>query len=277
MKLKKRKEGGGIIMNYKVLIGCKCVHKKFGEGVIINTDGERVTVDFNGVIKLFSLELMDQFFYFDDEETGKLVLEIIKEIKEKKVAMDAERKAAEKAAERSRAEEAERLAREEGRLKKEKRNKEKTKIQPIHPYIDGRRNNGKHAVFLVCQNNNFHIESKKGFIWAPTHINKGQKEVASHAELEMVKKGDIIFHHFANHIYAIGVAKADCTFRAAGTGHPNAGEVGRYVDLDYHILDNPASTSAFKAEKAMYGSIKYGPFTKRGENKQGFYLSELPN
>lgn len=75
MKLKKRKEGGGIIMNYKVLIGCKCVHKKFGEGVIINTDGERVTVDFNGVIKLFSLELMDQFFYFDDEETGKLVLE----------------------------------------------------------------------------------------------------------------------------------------------------------------------------------------------------------
>ena len=25
----------------------------------------------------------------------------------------------------------------------------------------------------------------------------------------------------------------------------------------------------------MYGSMKYDPSTKRGENKQGFYLSEL--
>ena len=63
--------------------------------------------------------------------------------------------------------------------------------------------------------------------------------------------------------------------QAAVAGHPNAGEVGRYVDLSYHILANPASTRAFKAEKAMYGSMKYAPFTKRGENKQGFYLSEL--
>ena len=53
------------------------------------------------------------------------------------------------------------------------------------------------------------------------------------------------------------------------------GEVGRYVDLSYHILANPASTSEFKAEKAMYGSMEYAPSTKRGENKQGFYLSEL--
>ena len=63
--------------------------------------------------------------------------------------------------------------------------------------------------------------------------------------------------------------------QAAVAGHPNAGEVGRYVDLSYHILDTPADTSTLKAEKAKYGSMTYGPFEVTGNNKQGFYLSEL--
>ena len=37
----------------------------------------------------------------------------------------------------------------------------------------------------------------------------------------------------------------------------------------------PASTSEFKAAKAAHGSMKYGPFDVNGNNKQGFYLSEL--
>ena len=93
--------------------------------------------------------------------------------------------------------------------------------------------------------------------------------------MDLVQKGDIIFHHFANHIYAISVARDNCTLQAAVTGHPNAGEVGRYVELSYHILATPADTSSLKAEKATYGSMTYGPFTVHGNNKQGFYLSEL--
>ena len=58
-------------------------------------------------------------------------------------------------------------------------------------------------------------------------------------------------------------------------GHPAAGIIGRYVELSYHILDNPASTSEFKAEKAAHDSMKYGPFDVNGNNKQGFYLFEL--
>lgn len=58
-------------------------------------------------------------------------------------------------------------------------------------------------------------------------------------------------------------------------GHPNCGEVGRYAELSYHFLSNPADTSGLKAEKIAYGSMKYGPFEKTGKNKEGFYLSEL--
>lgn len=263
-------------MDFKGLIDCKVVNRSLGAGVIVDVDGTYVTINFNGVIKKFQLETLDQFFRFDDEDTRALIQTAIEEIKSKKAAAEAARKAAEEAAEKARREEAERLAREEAeRLEREKRDKKETRNQPIHPYIEERRNSGKHAIFLVCQNNNFQVESANGFIWAPTHIDKGEGEVASHAEMDLVKKGDIIFHHFANHIYAISVAKDDCTLQAAVAGHPNAGEVGRYVELSYHILDNPANTGSFKAEKAMYGSMKYGPFTVHGNNKQGFYLSEL--
>ena len=263
-------------MDFKVLIGRKVVNKVLGTGFIVGVDNANVAIDFNGTIKNFQLETLDKFFSFEDEGTRKLIQDVISEIKAAKAAAEAAKKAAEEAAEKARQEEAERLAREEAeRLEQEKREKKEKRNRPIHPYIDERRNNGKHAIFLVCQNNNFAIESANGFIWAPTHTDKGEGEVASHAEMDLVKKGDIIFHHFANHIYAISVARDDCTLQAAVAGHPNAGEVGRYVDLSYHILANPASTRAFKAEKAMYGSMKYAPFTKRGENKQGFYLSEL--
>ena len=263
-------------MDIKGLIDCKVVNRSLGAGVIVDVDGTYVTIDFNGVIKKFQLETLDQFFRFDDEDTRALIQAAIEEIKSEKEAAEAARKAAEEAAEKARREEAERLAREEAeRLEREKRDKKETRNQPIHPYIEERRNSGKHAIFLVCQNNNFQVESDNGFIWAPTHVDKGEGEVASHAEMGLVKKGDIIFHHFANHIYAISVAKDDCTLQAAVAGHPNAGEVGRYVNLSYHILANPASTSGFKAEKAKYGSMKYGPFTVHGNNKQGFYLSEL--
>lgn len=263
-------------MDFKVLIGFKVVHKSRGAGVIVDVNGTYVAIDFNGVIKTFQIETLDQFFRFDDEDTRALIQTAIEEIKAEKAAAKAARMAADEAAEKARREEAERLAREEAeRLEREKRDKKETRNQPIHPYIYERRNSGKHAIFLVCQNNNFQVESANGFIWAPTHLDKGEGEVASHAEMDLVKKGDIVFHHFANHIYAVSVAKDDCTLQAAVAGHPAAGIVGRYVELSYHILDNPANTGAFKAEKAMYGSMKYGPFTKHGDNKQGFYLSEL--
>ena len=270
-------------MDYSVLIGRKVISrgfKGFGLGVIVAIENGKISVDFSGNIKDFPLES-----FFDgsvvcrfecDEDTRALIQAAIDEIKAVKAAVEAVKKAAEEAAEKERKEDAERRAREEAeRLEREKCEKKEPRNQPIHPYIEERRSNGKHAIFLVCQNNNFVVESANGFIWAPTHIDKGESEKASHAEMDFVKKGDIIFHHFANHIYAVSVARTDCALQAAVAGHPNAGKVGRYVELSYHILATPAETSSLKAEKAAYGSMTYGPFDVNGNNKQGFYLSEL--
>ena len=259
-------------MDVNTLIGRKVTHKAFGDGIIVDIDNVYVSVDINGNIKKFQIEALEQYFSFDDEGTRELVQKVLDEIKAAKSADEAANRAAEKA----RQEEADRLARQEAEiLAQEKREKKETRNQPIHPYIDERRISGKHAIFLVCQNNNFQVESDAGFMWAPTHVNKGEREVASHAEMDLVKKGDIIFHHFANHIYAISVARTDCTLQAAVAGHPNAGEVGRYVELSYHFLATPSDTSGLREEKAKYGSVRYGPFTRDGYNKQGFYLSEL--
>lgn len=84
-------------MDFKVLIGRKVVHKSLGAGVIVDVKGVNVAIDFNGVIRNFQIEIMDQFFRFDDEDTRKLIQSAIDEIKAAKAAEEAAKKA-EKAA-----------------------------------------------------------------------------------------------------------------------------------------------------------------------------------
>ena len=245
-------------MDFNYLVGHQIAHKKWKKGIITNVDNDKLEVDFNGEKKSFTIKTMDQYFSFDNEETEKLVLKAIKEI------VDAENAA--KEAERIACEKAEQIAKEKA-IKKEK--------EQAHPYVAEKRSKNRPAIFLVCQNSNYEIESTNGFIWAPTHNGKSDSEVASHEELDLVEKGDIIFHHFSNKIYAISIAESDRELKAPPIGHPNAGTVGRYVELRYYILENAADTKCLKNEKATYGSKKYGPFDKNGDNKQGFYLSEL--
>lgn len=124
----------------------------------------------------------------------------------------------------------------------------------------------------MCQNKNYDCELKEGCIWAPNNDNQ-----ASHQELELVKRGDIIVHHFDNTIYAISEAISDNEIKAPAAGHPNAGKLGNYVALKYHVLENSVDTKDLKDEKIKYGSYQYGPFETTGKNKEGFYLSELTN
>ena len=49
------------------LIGGKVIHKKFGEGIIVEVKDRYVSVDFNGVIKFFLIETIETFFSFEDE------------------------------------------------------------------------------------------------------------------------------------------------------------------------------------------------------------------
>lgn len=250
------------------VIGKKVTHKSatLGDGTIIAIKKDYITVDFGHKVSTFLIETFDQFFSFDDEQTREIIMSEISAIKTAKAAAESAKKAAEEATKKAAEEAAQKAA-------AQANSKEKKPI--IHPYIDQRRSNGKHVIFLVCQNGTYEIESKNGFIWAPTHTDKGETDFASHAQLDQVKTGDIIIHHFANRVWAISVAKKDCELKEPVPNHPGAGIVGRYVELSCHILDNPADTSGLKEEKITYGSMKYGPFEKTGKNKEGFYLSEV--
>ena len=66
------------------LIGGKVKHRTFGEGVIVEIKDRYVSVDFNGVIKIFLIETMETFFSFDDENVRNAAREAANDIKEKK-------------------------------------------------------------------------------------------------------------------------------------------------------------------------------------------------
>ena len=66
------------------LIGGKVIHKKFGEGIIVEVKDRFVSVDFNGVIKIFLIETLETFFSFEDENVRNAAREAANDIKEKK-------------------------------------------------------------------------------------------------------------------------------------------------------------------------------------------------
>ena len=261
-------------------LGAKVINKAGEVGTIISI-GDHIQVDFGQRTTDYTNDaFINGFLKYVDEKAQKVIDDEIIRLSEEEDMKKEKRKIADETARKRAAEFALQKARNEAAKKtaSDKRakniNKGK-KSRPIHPYIDRRRREGKPVVFMVCQNYNYGVESNGGYIWAPDHKAKGETDLASHAEMDLVKAGDIIIHHFSNRIYAISVAKKDCERKPATTGHPNCGVVGRFVELNYHFLKNQADTTGLKNEKVIYGSMKYGPFERTGKNKEGFYLSEL--
>lgn len=151
-------------------------------------------------------------------------------------------------------------------------------IEP-RPLIIERRNNNKPAIFLVCQKENYNDESRDGYIWAPND------SVSSHMELEVVRKGDIVFHHFGHQLKAISTVLGFCEQKVPPSGnHPDEirrGIKGRYVRLQYILIQPPVNTRGLKHLKQQYGTDgtpakRYRPFDINGNNQQGGYLYELP-
>lgn len=256
-------------MSNKELNGLVVAHKKLGNVKIVEVNDTYIVCESEGKNKIFKIEQLEQYF-----DLNKDVLEkILKISSELKAIIKAEEDKKKAELERKAAEEAKRKAElEKILLDKSKRERIETEIRENHPSIHVRRKDGKSQIFLVCQNNNFDIESEHDFIWVPMYQNKAN---ASHDIIEYIKIDDIIFHHFENHIHAISIVKSDLKIRKPPIGHVSYGIEGRSVDTVYHVLSTKVDTSKLKRDKASYGSVKYGPFDKRGNNKQGFYLSEL--
>ena len=257
-------------------IGQKVRMKTGAVGTIVEV-GSHIRVDFDGTVKEFQLDAFDKgFLAFLDESLQSDVDAANEAARVAAEKAEAERQERERAALEERkkrwAEEAAKKAQREAAKRKgvAKANQGRQSGKP-HPYIDARRTAGKRCIFMVCQNANYDLESRGGYLWAPMK-QPGKTDHSSHEELDHVKAGDIVFHHFKSTIFAVSVAKGDRVIQAPADG---SHAVGRYVDLSYHFLANPASTDALRALKAS-SSVKYGPFNIYGNNKEGFYLSELP-
>lgn len=269
------------MLDLENILNKQVMNREGSIGTIVSENGVYLEVQYaNRVAKYNKDAFVNKYLSFVDvtlQEQVEVEIENIRDMQEKienekkiKAAEDAQKRKEE--LEKKKSETAKKKAAADERAKKRNENKKSAKI---HPYIDYRRKEGKPAIFMVCQNNTYDVESNHGYIWAPEHRSKGETDIASHAELDLVKAGDIVIHHFANRIWAVSVAKKDCELKAALPGHPSVGEIGRYVDLSYHFLESPADTTGLKEEKTKYGSQKYGPFEVTGKNKEGFYLSEL--
>lgn len=250
-------------MDVKALIGCKVVHKIFGEGAIVNTDDTYVSIDFNGSIKIFQIEALGQFFRSDDEEIRELIQKVLNEIKVAKDAAEAAKKAAEEAAaERARAAQC-------GRQRNHNR------VEQEEPSFERLTNDRMY--FIVFQNNTFDIESRGNYLWAPTSDSRG---VWCHhwRRLTQVRKDDVIFHCRGGEIQAVSVAEGSCYNQVAPSDpvyNANWGKMGMQLDTDYTLISNPIRTSGYRAQiMATYpAGSHYAPFNENGGN-QG-YLYEL--
>ena len=100
-------------MDYSVLIGRKVIQGGYrgnGEGTIVAVEGDVISIDFNGVVKKFSMEILINSLTFDNDETRELMEQAIDEANaakakaeaDKKAEAEAERLAAEAAAKRAR-------------------------------------------------------------------------------------------------------------------------------------------------------------------------------
>lgn len=100
-------------MDVNALIGRKVIQGGFrgnGEGTIVAVEGDIISIDFNGVVKKFSMEILINSLTFDNDETRELMEQAIAEANaarakaeaDKKAEAEAERLVAEAAAERER-------------------------------------------------------------------------------------------------------------------------------------------------------------------------------
>ncbi len=142
---------------------------------------------------------------------------------------------------------------------------EKMLWERLCEYVDTERDEHGRACFHVCQKNEWKNESKGGYIFAPNDNGKYHKTVS------LVRKGDLIIHHWGDKIRDVSIAISDARIDK----NPSNGETGWVVDCLYLHIAHEVDTTAYTAEKIKYGSCSYFPFTVEGNCKQG-YLTVCP-
>ena len=122
------------------------------------------------------------------------------------------------------------------------------------------------AYWWVNQQQSYRPEREGGYMWAPLVNVAGQK--LSHWEsMELVRPGDVVFHH-ARGIRAIGIVAAAAQPSPMPPELPNMWDRdGRLVRVDYSDLPHPILADEIPIDRRI---AERGPFASTGRVNQGY-------
>jgi len=129
------------------------------------------------------------------------------------------------------------------------------------------------SFWWVSQNKTHYNERNGGYLWAPKRDKSGKRQYHWDTMTE-VRKGDIIFSYFRQHIVAYATAEGvaydfNNPFNEAGEDW----EVeGRKIDASYTILDRPIYIPDIvnNLQKILKKQAKYKPININGTGNQGY-------
>lgn len=233
------------------LCGEKVYHKTFGQGAVIDQDGDVLTISFNqGNKKFLYPDAFVEHLTVIDTNTDLAIKKIIAEIKAARIAYEQEKLKDKKIVTTTR-----------------KVSRVKTDHEKYSPC-------GK-QYFFVFQNKSFEFEQRGRYLWAPKTNQNGHN--VSHLRLmDEVKKGDVIFHSYNKNIAAISIATSNC-YSAKQPDELKRERLweddGWRVDVEYIMIKSPIITSDYLDTIIELQPSKYAPFNIRGGNMGYLYSS----
>jgi len=132
-------------------------------------------------------------------------------------------------------------------------------------------NVGTPKYFYVFQNQSFNEECEGEYLWAPK-LSKDGKQQHHWTRLKEIKKGDVIFHGYKQHVVAVSIAKADAYVaeRPGELPEENWTIDGWRVDTEYFIFPHSIAPKDYWKDIKVLQPDKYSPFDKNGSGNMGY-------
>lgn len=128
-------------------------------------------------------------------------------------------------------------------------------------------NVGTPQYFYVFQNQSFGEESKGEYLQALKQTKDGT-ENHHWSRLKEVKKGDVIFHGYKQHVVAVSTAKTDAY--TIELSDENGAKEGWRVDVNFYALSHSIAPKDYWKDIKLLLPEKYSPFDKNGSGNMGY-------
>ena len=128
-------------------------------------------------------------------------------------------------------------------------------------------NVGTPQYFYVFQDQSFGEESKGEYLQALKQAKDGT-ENHHWSRLKEVKKDDVIFHGYKQHVVAVSTAKTDAY--TIELSDENGAKEGWRVDVNFYALSHSIAPKDYWEDIKLLLPEKYSPFDKNGSGNMGY-------